>query len=74
MNPLKSVSGTIISGFVLSIVIAAATSGISFNVQQGETLLLTVDHLVQDPARLRPWLVSVAVNEARQLLRKGGNI
>ena len=32
MNPLKSVSGTIISGFVLAIVIAAATSGISFNV------------------------------------------
>jgi RNA polymerase sigma-70 factor (ECF subfamily) len=24
---------------------------------------------VRDPARLRPWLVSVAVNEARQLLR-----
>ena len=32
MNPLKSVSGTIISGIVLSVVIAAATSGISFNV------------------------------------------
>ncbi len=27
---------------------------------------------LQDPARLRPWLVSVAVNEARQLLRKRG--
>lgn len=25
---------------------------------------------VQDPMRLRPWLISVAVNEARQLLRK----
>lgn len=25
---------------------------------------------VRDPARLRPWLVSVAVNEAKQLLRK----
>ena len=24
---------------------------------------------VRDPARLRPWLVSVAVNEAKQLLR-----
>jgi RNA polymerase sigma factor (sigma-70 family) len=24
---------------------------------------------VRDPARLRPWLVSIAVNEARQLLR-----
>ena len=27
---------------------------------------------LQDPARLRPWLVSVAVNEAKQLLRKLG--
>ena len=27
---------------------------------------------LQDPARLRPWLVSVAINEARQLLRKQG--
>lgn len=26
---------------------------------------------LRDPARLRPWLVSVAVNEARQLLRRG---
>jgi RNA polymerase sigma factor (sigma-70 family) len=25
---------------------------------------------VRDPARLRPWLISVAVNEAKQLLRK----
>jgi len=25
---------------------------------------------VRDPSRLRPWLVSVAVNEAKQLLRK----
>lgn len=25
---------------------------------------------VHDPARLRPWLISVAVNEAKQLLRK----
>ena len=25
---------------------------------------------VRDPARVRPWLVSVAVNEARQLMRK----
>jgi RNA polymerase sigma factor (sigma-70 family) len=25
---------------------------------------------VRDPSRLRPWLVSVAVNEARQLLRR----
>jgi len=27
---------------------------------------------LNDPARLRPWLVSVALNEARQLLRKKG--
>ena len=32
MNPLKSVGGTITAGIVLSIIIAAATSGISFNV------------------------------------------
>jgi len=25
---------------------------------------------VRDPERLRPWLVSVAVNEAKQLIRK----
>ena len=25
---------------------------------------------VRDPARLRPWLIAIAVNEARQLLRK----
>src|SRR3954469_11849044 len=25
---------------------------------------------IRDPARLRPWLVSVAVNEGRQLMRK----
>jgi len=27
---------------------------------------------LHDPAHLRPWLVSVAINEARQLLRKQG--
>jgi uncharacterized membrane protein len=32
MNPLNSVAGTIISGFVLAIVIAAASMGVSFNV------------------------------------------
>jgi RNA polymerase sigma factor (sigma-70 family) len=26
-------------------------------------------HTVRDPARLRPWLASIAVNEARQLVR-----
>lgn len=31
MNPLKSVSGTIIAGIALSVIIAAATSGINFN-------------------------------------------
>jgi RNA polymerase sigma factor (sigma-70 family) len=25
---------------------------------------------IREPARLRPWLVSIAVNEARQLLRR----
>jgi RNA polymerase sigma factor (sigma-70 family) len=25
---------------------------------------------IRDPARLRPWLISIAVNEARQLLRR----
>jgi uncharacterized membrane protein len=32
MNPLNSVAGTITAGFVLAIVIAAATAGIAFNV------------------------------------------
>ena len=32
MNPLKSVSGTIISGIVLAVVIAVATMGVAFNV------------------------------------------
>ncbi|MDJ0758051.1 MAG: urate hydroxylase PuuD [Woeseiaceae bacterium] len=32
MNPLKSVGGTITAGVVLSVIIAAATSGLSFNV------------------------------------------
>jgi RNA polymerase sigma factor (sigma-70 family) len=27
---------------------------------------------IRDPARLRPWLISVAVNEARQLMRRRG--
>jgi len=27
-------------------------------------------HTLHDPTRLRPWLISVALNEARQLLRK----
>ncbi len=31
MNPLKTVAGTIIGGIVLAVIIAAATSGISFN-------------------------------------------
>ena len=32
MNPLSSVRGVIIGGIVLSVIIAAATSGIQFNV------------------------------------------
>jgi uncharacterized membrane protein len=32
MNPLSSVSGVIIGGIVLSVIIAAATSGVAFNV------------------------------------------
>ena len=32
MNPLKSIGGTVTAGVILSLVIAAATSGISFNV------------------------------------------
>ena len=31
MNPLKSVSGTIISGIVLAVIIAVATMGVTFN-------------------------------------------
>ena len=31
MNPLKTVAGTIIGGIVLAVIIAAATSGIAFN-------------------------------------------
>ena len=27
-------------------------------------------HTVRDPERLRPWLISIAVNEARQLARR----
>ncbi len=27
-------------------------------------------HMVRDPERLRPWLISIAVNEARQLARR----
>ena len=32
MNPLNTVAGTIIGGIVLAVIIAAATTGISFNV------------------------------------------
>ena len=32
MNPLNTVAGTIIGGIVLAVIIAAATSGIAFNV------------------------------------------
>jgi RNA polymerase sigma factor (sigma-70 family) len=29
---------------------------------------------IRDPARLRPWLISVAANEARQLMRRRGRL
>ncbi len=39
-------------------------------VQSAWTIAWQKLHTLQDPSRLRPWLVSVAANEARQLLRK----
>jgi DNA-directed RNA polymerase specialized sigma24 family protein len=31
-------------------------------------------HTIRDPERLRPWLISIAVNEARQLARRRAGV